>query len=140
MRIECSKREVITSQDIQNDYMKFYSCMMQYLWSEKAVEHLAELEISIFKRFPDKEEMSNCIRILEYDIADTYKDEEDMQAKEFKKNFELLKEDIEDFEEVGYDIFKIDEVKDVDKILDEDIEESTPKEKKTIQVGKIVTK
>ena len=84
--------------------------------------------------------MSNCIRILEYDIADTYKDEEDMQAKEFKKNFELLKEDIEDFEEVGYDIFKIDEVKDVDKILDEDIEESTPKEKKTIQVGKIVTK
>lgn len=134
VKIECSRREVITSQDIQNDYIKFYPYMMQYLWDLKTVTDLANLEIAIFKRFPDKEEMEDCIEKLEVEIRDTYRDEEDENDKEFQKAFNLLKEDIELYEDTGFEIFQVEEALDVQDVLGED----KFSEHKTLHVGKIV--
>lgn len=137
MKIESSEREYITSQDIQNVYLRFYPYMMQYLWDLKVVMDLANLEIAIYQRFPDKEEMLKYANALEYDIQDTYRDDEDPECVQFKKSFEQLKSYIEDYEDVGYDVYRVPE-----KIEAPKEEESEPevKEKKVIEVGKIVKK
>lgn len=135
VKIECAKREIITSQDIQNDYAKFYPYMMKHLWDLRTVMDLANLEIAIFKIFPDKEEMQKYFEVLAIDIKDTFNDEDDPDYKEFQKVFNTLKEDIELYEDVGYEIFRIEEAVNVESILEENKED---KSKKTIQVGKIV--
>ena len=137
MKIESSEREYITSQDIQNVYLKFYPYMMQYLWDLKVVMDLANLEIAIYQRFPDKEEMLKYANALEHGIQDTYRDDEDPECVQFKKAFEQLKSYIEDYEDVGYDVYRVPE-----KIEAPKEEENKPevKEKKVIEVGKIVKK
>jgi len=138
VKIEVNKKEVLTSQDLQNDYIDFYKCMMNHLWDMKVVTNLANLEIAIFKRFPDKEEMEKYINLLEPDIRDTLKAEEDVDSGEFRKSFEVLKTDIENFEEIGYDIFAIEQAIDVQKILGEDSSDEDESNKKTIKVSKII--
>lgn len=136
VKIEMSTREVITSQDLQNDYIKFYKYMMQYLWDMKVVMNLANLEISIFKRFPDKEEMQKYVETIEPEIRDTFKVQEDLDSGEFRTAFETLKTDIENFEDIGHDIFTVEQAIDVHEILGEDDEDKP--EKKTIRVSKII--
>ena len=63
---------VITSSDIQVKYEKLYKFLMQFLWEFKVVQDLANLELAVFKRFPDKDEMMNCLRILKTSISYTY--------------------------------------------------------------------
>lgn len=133
MRIELSKREIIDSSDIQNAYMKFYPCMMNYLWDLHTVMDLANLEIAIFKRFPDKEEMQKYVDSLEINIRDTFKEDEELGQLEFKKTFEALKQCIEDYQDCGFDIYQISNSLNIEEIK----EESEP-EKKTLHVGKIV--
>lgn len=131
--------KVITSMDIQNAYIKFYSYMMQYLWDLNTVMNLAKLEIAIYKRFPKKEEMQQYIDLLEKDIYLTYDNEEALNSDDFKKSFEHLKQYIEDYEESGLEIYAMVPNIDVDKILGEDkIDNDSEGEKKTIEVGKIV--
>lgn len=131
--------KVITSMDIQNAYIKFYSYMMQYLWDLNTVMNLAKLEIAIYKRFPKKEEMQQYIDLLEKDIYLTYDNEEALNSTDFKKSFEHLKQYIEDYEESGLEIYAMVPNIDVDKILGEDkIDNDSEGEKKTIEVGKIV--
>jgi len=136
VKIEMSTREVITSQDIQNDYIKFYKYMMEHLWDMKVVMNLANLEMAIFKRFPDKEEMQKYAESLEPSIRDTFKVQEDLDSGEFRTAFETLKYDIDNFENIGYDIFTVEQAVDVQEILGED-DEDRPK-KKTIEVSKII--
>ena len=119
--------------------MAFYPFMMQYLWDLKTVMDLANLEIAIFQRFPNKEDMEKYIEALEYDILDTFKDEDDEASTDFKKTFETLKSNIFDFENPGYDIYKVDEAVSVEDILKESDKESDKAEKDTtLHVGRIV--
>lgn len=137
VKIEMAKKVIITSQDLQNDYIKFYTYMMGYLWDLKVVTNLANLEMAIFKRFPDKEEMQKYVETLESYIRDTFKVEEDLDSAEFEAAFEVLKDDIENYEDIGYDIFTIEQAIDVDKILGEDAVDDKPT-KKTVKVNKIL--
>lgn len=138
MKVEASKREIITVKDIQGAYLQFYPCIMQYLWDMKTVQCLANLEISIYKAFPDKEEMQKYVNELESYIRDTYNNEEDVNAADFKKTFEHLKSYIEQYEDIGYDIYHVEPIINMDNVEDKVTDE--PTEKKTISVGKIVTK
>lgn len=134
-----STEQITTSTDIQNAYLKFYPFMMQYLWDINTVINLANLEISIYKRFPNKEEMEKYIDLLEKAIKDTYKDEELLNNKDFKKAFEHLKSYIQDYDNTGFEIYNMVPNLDVAKILGKDNpEDESEGEKKTIQVGKIV--
>ena len=137
MKIESSSREVITSQDLQNAYLKFYPFMMKFLWDINTVMHLANLEISIYKRFVDIEEVKRNLNLLELDIRDTYKDSDLPELIDFEKAFEYLKDCVESYEESGYEIYRIAENINVEDILEsnEEAEEGTTKE---IHVGKIV--
>ena len=55
---------VITSSDIQVRYEKLYKFLMEYLWEFSVVQEIADLELAIFKRFPDKAEMQRCLNKL----------------------------------------------------------------------------
>ena len=133
--------EVILSQDIQNYYIKFYACMMQYLWDMRTVMNLANLEISIFKRFPDKEEMENNIRLLESDIYDTIREAKGFDNPEFEKTFTKLKDAIADYQDTGYDIYQIQEKINIEDIKAQSKAEGQSEPKKMhITVGHLGTK
>lgn len=143
MKIESSSREVITSQDLQNAYLKFYPFMMKFLWDINTVMHLANLEISIYKRFVDIEEVRRNLNLLELDIRDTYKDSDLPELIDFEKTFEHLKDCVESYEESGYEIYRIAENLDVEAILTEDDlskEDSHKGNSTEIHVGKVVTR
>ncbi len=140
MKIESSKKEVITSQDIQNSYINLYYFMMDYLWDLKVVKELAELEISIYKRFPDKDEMSNCLHKLHYDIQNTYNELADDGEGDFKKYYEALDSTIENFDpNSGYEIYTVAPVLDPEEVLDETESEEVDiePEKKKIDIKDI---
>lgn len=129
-----STSEIINSQDIQNAYMNFYSYMMDYLWNLKVVKNLATLEISIFQRFPDKDEMENALNALEVEIRDTLNDEENPDSKDFKDSFEVMKDYIERYTDNGYEIWNMQPEVNVEEILEEDDSDGK------LHVGKVVTK
>jgi len=119
MKIEASDREIITAKDIQSAYLQFYPCMMKYLWDMKAVTTLANLEIAIYKAFPDKEEMQKYVNSLDIEIRDTYNNEEDVNAADLKKTFEHLKSYIESYEDIGYDLYAIATTSAIEDIKDD---------------------
>ena len=140
MKIESSKKEVITSQHIQNRYIDLYLFMMDYLWDLKVVKELANLEIAIYKRFPDKDEMSNCLHKLRYDIQATYNELAEDGEEDFKKYYEALDEAIEDFDaNTGYEIYMVASVLDPEEILEEaeSEKEDIEPEKKKIDIKDI---
>lgn len=134
LKITSNIAETINSQDVQNAYMKFYTFMMQYLWNLHVVKNLANLEIAIFKRFPDKEEMENALNALEVEIKDTLNDEENPESKDFKDAFDVLKEYIEQYTDNGYDIYNLQPAVNVEEILEESEDDGK------LHVGKIVKK
>ena len=138
MKIESSK-EVITSQDIQNRYIDLYLFMMNYLWDLRVVKELANLELAIYKRFPDKDEMSNCLHKLRYDIQATYNELAEDGEEDFKKYYEALDEAIEDFDaNTGYEIYMVASALNPEEILEEgEVEESIEPEKKKINIKDI---
>lgn len=140
MKIEASEREIITAKDIQSAYLQFYPCMMKYLWNMKVVTNLANLEIAIYKAFPDKEEMQKYADSLDIEIRDTYNNEEDVNAEELKKTFDHLKSYIESYEDIGCDLYAIATTSDIEDIKDDDESDSEIVEKKTITVGRLGTK
>lgn len=134
LKITSTTSDAINSQDIQNVYMKFYTFMMQYLWNLDVVKNLANLEISIFQRFPDKEEMEKHLNALELQIKDTMKDEENPENKDFLESFETLKEYIQEYTDNGYEIYNLQPAVNVEEILDESEDDGK------LHVGKIVKK
>lgn len=132
------ENNVITSSDLQVMYEQLYTFMMQYLWEFQVVQALANLEIAIFKRFPDKDEMSNCLRELNYSISATYNELEDDDLPEFKKAYETLETAIADYEEVGCEIYSVQEIVDDSDEIDasEDID-VTSEEKEKFKFGEI---
>lgn len=112
----------ITSSDIQVKYEQLYSFLMNYLWEFQVVQALAELEIAVFKRFPDKDEMSRCLRTLRHSISSTYNDLNENDEPEFKDAYEELEEAIENYDESGCELYSVQEVIDDPEDMGEGIE------------------
>ena len=74
------------SAELQTAYNKFYANIRNYIWDFKTVESLAELEIGIYKRFPNIEDVKKSLDKLGVKISKTMQDDED-----FKRSFEKLK-------------------------------------------------
>lgn len=89
---------VITSTDIQNKYQKLYTYLMDFLWDFDVFEKIAELEISIFDTFPDKDNMLKCLKELQYKIKDTYEDLTDNDDPRFEDAFKALQKSIDDYD------------------------------------------
>lgn len=102
-------KEVITSSDLQVKYEKLYKFLMDFLWEFQTVQALANLEIAIFKRFPDKDEMLNCLRELNHMISQTYNELSEAEEEEFQKTYEDLEKSIEEFEDPGCELYGVEE-------------------------------
>ena len=103
---------VITSSDLQVKYEKLYKFLMNFLWEFAVVQDLATLEIAIFKRFPDKDEMLNALRDLNFDISHTYTELAEDDDVEFKEAYEDLEEAINEFENPGCELYSVEEYHD----------------------------
>ena len=103
-------KQVITSSDIQVKYEQLYEFLMEFLWEFTTVQALADLEIAIFKRFPDKDEMIRCLRKLKSEISYTYNEMAADDLEDFKEAFEDLEETIEDYEESSCELYSVEEL------------------------------
>ena len=89
---------VITSTDIQNKYQKLYTYLMDFLWDFDVFEKIADLEISIYDTFPDKDNMLKCLKELQYEIKDTYEDLAENDDPGFEDAFKSLQKSIDDYD------------------------------------------
>lgn len=130
---------VITSSDIQVNYEKLYKFLMGFLWEFSTVQALANLEIAIFKRFPDKDEMEKCLRELKIDIAETYNELAADDEEDFKKAVEDLEQSIEDYdpETAGCELYSVEEVIDSPSDVAASSDMESPIEKRKFRIGNI---
>lgn len=92
-----SDEQITTSVDIQNKYQKLYVFLMEYLWNYKVVEALANLEISCYKTFPDKDEMLKYLNELRKGIQATYNELSKDDEPEFEKAYTALENAINSY-------------------------------------------
>ena len=109
-KVSSSEKNVITSSDIQVRYEQLYKFLMDFLWEFKTVQDLANLELAIFKRFPDKDEMLKRLRDLKLGISYTYNELSEDDETEFKEAVEKLEEAINDYEDPGCELYCVEEV------------------------------
>lgn len=128
---------VITSSDIQVKYEQLYKFLMDFLWEFPVVQSIANLELAIFKRFPDKDEMLRCLRDLKLNISYTYNELEKDDDTEFKEAVEDLEQTIEDYEDSGCELYCVEELVDNpdDVNASEDLE--SPADKRKFKFGEI---
>lgn len=126
--------QVITSSDIQVKYEQLYKFLMDFLWEFPVVQAIANLELAIFKRFPDKDEMLRCLRDLKHSISYTYNELERDDDTEFKEAVEVLEETINAYEDPGCELYTVEELVD-DVNATEDID--SPIDKKKFKFGEI---
>ena len=67
------------SAEIQNAYNKFYTQMRNYIWDFKTIDLLADLEIGIYRRFPNVEEVKRVLEKLRSKIDKVMANDEDFQ-------------------------------------------------------------
>lgn len=94
--------------ELQNGYESLYECMMQYVWDYNTVSHLVDLQLSIFKAFPDVLEIKSNFSKLFRDITPEF--EQDKDLEEAANSFQSLIDETEDtftdimiLEEIDYD-------------------------------------
>lgn len=133
-----ASKTVITSSDIQVKYEQLYHFLMGFLWEFQTVQAIANLEIAIFKRFPDKEEMQRCLRELKQDIIYTANELAEDDEAEFKETVEDLEQAIEDYDNAGFELYGVEEViDDPDDIAASDDLNAPEEGKKKFKFGDI---
>ena len=134
-----SADETITSSDIQIAYEHLYKFLMNFLWEFQVVQAIANLEIAIFKRFPEKEEMQRCLHDLNIEISHTYNELAEDEDAEFKEAVEDLENCIESFDEetAGCELYAVEEVVDVPKPVSSSEDIDMPNGKQKFKVGNI---
>ena len=92
---------MILSSTLQVAYNKFYVAMREYVWPFDIIQELADLEISIYQRFPDLDSVRSNFKHLKDSImrSDVYKDDENLQ-----RAINSLEDSIDESDEVYYDI------------------------------------
>lgn len=93
------------SNELEIAYTNLYRNLRNYIWEFSTVEKLVELEISIYKAFPDRDTIKNNLSSLYYDIKETLKEDEDL-----RDSYEKLKTIIESDETFYSKLDKVNEV------------------------------
>lgn len=134
-----SSDAIVTSADIQVKYEHLYKFLMNFLWEFRVVQALAYLEMSIFKKFPDKEEMLKCLMDLKKDIADTYNELAEDDDTEFKEAVEELEDAINSYDEekTGCELYSVEEVIDTPEDILNSSDIDAPEGKQKFKFGNI---
>ena len=130
---------LITSSDLQIKYEHLYKFLMNFLWEFPTVQSLANLEIAIFKRFPEQEEMLKCLNDLKVEISSTYNELAEDDEEEFKKTFDDLEKAIQNYddENTGCELYAVEEVVDNPEDLTASDEIESSLEKRKFRIGSI---
>lgn len=67
---------IFSSQQLRNEYEKFYEAMRRYLWSFEGLKALAYVEDDIYTSFVDFDKLQSHLSKLYTFIKDTCKDDE----------------------------------------------------------------
>jgi hypothetical protein len=112
---------------------------MDFLWEFEVVQDIANLEIAIFKRFPDKEEMLQCLHTLNQHISYTYKDLSQEEQTEFEESVKELEEAIENYDEenTGCELYAVEEVIDTPEKVKASDGIEAPEGKRKFKIGDI---
>lgn len=133
-------KSLVTSADLQVKYEQLYHFLMGFLWEFQTVQALANLEIAIFKRFPEKEEMQRCLRDLKNSICYTYNELAQDDEEDFKETVEDLEQAIEDYDNAGCELYGVEEIiDDHDDLVSASDEFDVPEEhgKRKFKFGEI---
>lgn len=71
---------MITSKQIQNHYNKLYSCLRNYIWPIQAVSDIADLEVEVYRSFPDKDKLDSVFSKIKNHCRDI-EDDEDLKQE-----------------------------------------------------------
>ena len=132
-------KDLITSSDLQVKYEHLYSFLMNYLWEFTTVQALADLEIAVFQRFPDKEEMLKCLKELKTKISATYNELAEDDEEEFKETFDDLEQAIEEYdpENTGCELYAVEEFIDNKPDVTGSEDMNIPEGKRKFEFGEI---
>lgn len=64
--------------DLKKYYVKMYEEIRNYIWDFNTVECLAELEVSVYRRFPDLSEIRNKFNRFYLCISNICEDDEEL--------------------------------------------------------------
>ena len=104
---------MISNLDIQAAYNYLYECMRNYIWDVDVIEILANIEVTSYDAFVDRDKLAKLLDSLYREIKDCFEDDEDFETAytEFK--------DIVDGDDAQYvPLYKVNEV-----IVKEDVHE-----------------
>lgn len=71
---------MITLTDLTRKYVKMYEAVRRYIWPYDTVEDLANLEVAIYNRFPDIEDVRIKFDRFYRDIQLECKNDEDLDS------------------------------------------------------------
>ena len=96
---------MISSTEFQSAYNWFYEEMRKYIWDLDVVEILAELEVTAYDAFVDREKLLRVLTALEREIREFFEDDQDL-----KDSFDGLMELAESDEKEYVPLFQVNEV------------------------------
>lgn len=70
---------MITSKQLQNEYIRLYPNLRNYIWPISAVEDIANLEISTFTRFPDIDMVKRYFNKVNYNCNKLVDEDEELK-------------------------------------------------------------
>ena len=83
---------MIQTTDFQRCYVKIYKCLMHYIFDFDTVEALADFEITVYRVFPDIEEIESKFKTLKKQLHYLELDDDKELNKSLDKFEELLKD------------------------------------------------
>lgn len=66
--------------EIQSAYVELYIQLRKYIWDFKTVEKIADLEVAVYRTFPDVEDLSKKLSDLNLDIRSTCAEDADLNS------------------------------------------------------------
>lgn len=82
----------VSSQDLRNEYVKFYNEVRRYLWPFQVLKDLAEIETNIYSAFMDVDKLRVDFAKLRKAMKDVLKDDKPLST-EVEKMQNLLDSD-----------------------------------------------
>lgn len=96
---------MMTLQDLTRPYVKLYECVRKYIWPYNIVEDLADLEVAVYNRFPDIDEVKTKFEKFYRDIELECRDDEELKAQ-----VEAFRKVLDSNDKIYSKILKLEEV------------------------------